>query len=406
MSLPVTAQAGERLFSKGMTALLVAQFISALADNALLFAAIALMKSQRYPDWTIPLLQEFFVIAFILFAPFVGPIADAFPKGRVMLYSNAVRFSGASAMLLGVPPLICYGIVGLGAAAYSPAKFGILRQLVDEKRLIKANSLIEGSTIVAILLGAVLGGQLADLSITWALIFVVACYACAVLINFFIPRLPIVHPLERFDPIALVKDFVAGVKVLFRLPDARFSLLGTSLFWGSGATLRFMLVAWVPVALGIVDNSTAANLSGVVAIGIALGAALAARFITLASVNRVLMFGAICGVLVFALSQASSFYPSVALLIGVGLCGGLFAIPLNALLQEKGHETVGAGHAIAVQNFCENIAMLLMLGAYIVLLRIGLSVPTAGAAVGGILFAGMMLIGASRLWGGLKSRAA
>lgn len=390
------------LFSRGMKALLIAQFVSALADNALLFAAIALMRKQLYPEWTIPLLQEFFVIAFILFAPFVGTIADAFPKGRVMLYSNAIRFVGAVAMLFGVPPLICYGIVGLGAAAYSPAKFGILRQLVDEKRLIKANSLIEGSTIVAILLGAVLGGQLADLSITWALVFVVACYACAMLINFFIPRLPTVHPLERFDPAVLIKDFIAGVKVLFRLPDARFSLLGTSLFWGGGATLRFMLVAWVPVALGIVDNSTAANLSGVVAIGIALGAALAARFITLAKVNRVLMFGAICGVLVFALSQANSFYPSVALLIGVGLCGGLFVIPLNALLQEKGHETVGAGHAIAVQNFCENIAMLLMLGAYIVLLRIGLSVPTAGAAVGGILFAGMMLIGASRLWGGLR----
>lgn len=394
------------LFSTGMNALLVAQFISALADNALLFAAIALMKSQHYPNWSIPLLQEFFVIAFIVFAPFVGPIADAYPKGRVMLYSNAIRLGGASAMLFGVPPLICYGIVGLGAAAYSPAKYGILRQLVAEERLIKANSLIEGSTIVAILLGAVLGGQLADLSITWALVFVAACYAVAMMINFFIPKLPIVHPLDHFDPITLAKDFAAGVKVLLKLPDARFSVLGTSLFWGSGATLRFMLVAWVPVALGVVDNSTAANLSGVVAIGIALGAALAARFITLANIDRVLVFGAISGVLVFALSQANSFYPSVALLIGVGLCGGLFAVPLNALLQEKGHETVGAGHAIAVQNFCENIAMLLMLGAYIALLRVGLSVPTAGAAVGGILFAGMLWIGASRLWGGLKAGAA
>lgn len=397
MNPPSTAPTNQGLFSRGMKALLIAQFISALADNALLFAAIALMKSQFYPDWTIPLLQEFFVIAFILFAPFVGPIADAFPKGRVMLYSNAIRLSGVSAMLFGVPPLICYGIVGLGAAAYSPAKYGILRQLVDSQYLVKANSMVEGSTIVAILIGAVLGGQLADYSVSLALGFVAGCYATAMLVNLFIPRLPVVHPLTSFDPFVLTQDFAQALMRLFRIRDARFSLLGTSLFWGSGATLRFMLVAWVPVALGIQSNSMPANLSGVVAIGIALGAFAAARFVTLENVNRVLLAGIASGVLVMALSHTTDFRTSVGILIGIGLCGGFFAVPLNALLQEKGHETVGAGHAIAVQNFGENLAMLLLLGAYILLIRAGLAVPVAGAAVGGLLLAGMLLLAAGRV---------
>ncbi|HLD08724.1 MAG TPA: MFS transporter, partial [Methylophilaceae bacterium] len=192
-----TAQ--NNLLARGIVAVLVAQFISALADNALLFAAIALLKTQMAPDWQMPLLQEFFVVAFILLAPFVGPFADTWPKGRVMLVANGLKFSGAAAMLSGLHPLLAYSLVGIGAAAYSPAKYGILRELVSADKLVKANSLIEGSTIVAILLGAVLGGLLADYSVSGALTAIAICYLLAAATNLLIPRLAPAHPLKHFS---------------------------------------------------------------------------------------------------------------------------------------------------------------------------------------------------------------
>ncbi len=236
------------LFSRGMIAVLIAQFVSALADNALLFAAIALLKSQSAPNWQIPMLQEFFVIAFILLAPFVGPLADGFAKGRVMLAANCIKFLGATAMFLQVPPLLAYSLVGIGAAAYSPAKYGILSELVTPDKLVKANGLIEGSTIVAILLGAVLGGKLADASTNIALASVCACYLLAAIANLFIPKLAVARPDTTLQPSKLIKEFLVALKTLSYNQDARFSLMGSSIFWGTGATLRLLLVAWVPVA--------------------------------------------------------------------------------------------------------------------------------------------------------------
>ena len=352
------------LFSSAMLAVLTAQFLSAAADNALLFAAIGLIKANGFPDYFESMLQEFFAGAFILLAPFVGPLADAYAKGRVMLVANAIKFLGACAMFLGLHPLLAYGIVGLGAAAYSPAKYGILSELVTPEKLVQANGLMEGSTIVAILLGALLGGWLSDISVHWALGTVAALYAAAALANLRIPKMPAVHPLQSFNLLAIVGDFGRALIQLFRNPDARFAVLGTSLFWGSGSTLRFMLVAWVPVALAIDNNHTAATLNGVVAIGIALGAALAARLVNLKSVNRTLIAGLLLGLGVWVFAGASNLYLAAAMLVFIGACGGFYVVPLNALLQERGHETVGSGHAIAVQNFSEGIAMLVLVGAF------------------------------------------
>ena len=237
------------LFSRGMLAVLVAQFVSALADNALLFAAIALLKSQMAADWQIPMLQEFFVVAFIILAPFVGPFADTWPKGRVMLVANGLKFIGAAAMLAGLHPLLAYGMVGIGAAAYSPAKYGILSELVTADKLVQANSLMEGSTIVAILLGAVLGGLLADHSVSGALTAVAACYLLAAAANLLIPRLAPAHVLEHFSPKVLVKDFMHVLRTLFGNADARFSLIGTGIFWGAGSTLRFLPVSYTHLTL-------------------------------------------------------------------------------------------------------------------------------------------------------------
>jgi LPLT family lysophospholipid transporter-like MFS transporter len=351
------------LLSVGMMALLFAQFLSALADNAILIVAIAIVKSQGLAH-QVPLLQEYFVVPFILLAPFVGQIADAFPKGRVMLFGNLLKFFGALAMVYGVSPLASYALVGVGAAMYSPAKYGILSQMFGASLLVRANGMMEGSTIVAILMGVLMGGWLADHSLSWAFTGVMAAYGLAAFANLFIPHLPAEHVGVKFHPWKLTGKFIASVLMLLRHPDSRFSLLGTSVFWGSGTTLRLLLFAWVPVALLITDNQTPANLMGAVSIGIVLGAGAAGIWITLSKVNRALLGGLLLGPVIFGLAFVHDLTPAVILMIAIGMSGGFFIVPLNALLQERGHETIGAGNALAVQNFVENIAMLLFVGGY------------------------------------------
>ena len=380
-----------------MVAVLIAQFVSALADNALLFAAIALLKTQSAPDWQIPMLQEFFVIAFILMAPFVGPFADGFAKGRVMLVANCIKLLGATAMFLQVPPLLAYGLVGVGAAAYSPAKYGILSELVVSDKLVKANGLIEGSTIVAILLGAVLGGKLADASTNIALLSICGCYVLAVIANTFIPKLPIARPDTKLQLSKLVKEFLAALKTLSFNQDARFSLIGSSIFWGAGSTLRLLLVAWVPVALSINDLSMPANLSGAVAIGIAIGAALAANLVNLKNINRVLPAGLLIGVFIMLFAHTTSLMVAIILLVLVGAAGGFYVVPLNALLQERGHETVGAGNAVAVQNFFENSCMLTLIGLYIVMQKNNVPVITCAFVFGSIILFSISILSFKRL---------
>jgi LPLT family lysophospholipid transporter-like MFS transporter len=380
-----------------MAAVLIAQFLSALADNALLFAAIAMLKTHAAPSWQTPMLQEFFVVAFILLAPFAGPFADAYPKGRVMLISNAMKLVGAAAMLLGLHPLLAYGVVGIGAAAYSPAKYGILGELVSADKLVKANSMMEGSTIVAILLGAVVGGKLAQSSVTLALSAICVCYVLATLANTLIPRLAVAHPLQRFLPGVLVRDFRLALVTLIGDRDARFSLLGTSIFWGTGSTLRLMLVAWVPVALGIADLATPANMSGGVAIGIALGAAGAASFVTLGKVNRTLPAGLLLGALIIAFAHVGNLYAAIALLVMIGACGGFYVVPLNALLQERGHHSVGTGHAVAVQNFFENAAMLSLVGLYVLMDRAGMPVVRSATLFGVVVLTAVCALAVFRL---------
>lgn len=381
-----------KLNSRGMVAVLVAQFLSALADNALLFSAIALLKIQGYAPWVTPLLQEFFVLAYIVLAPFVGPFADSLPKGRVMLYANGIKLFGAGAMIMGAHPLLAYALVGVGAATYSPAKYGILTQLVGPEKLVKANGMMEGSTIVAILLGAVAGGLLADYSVPFTLIAVACCYAVAAVSNLFIPKLPPSHPLTHVNLRLLFSDFWRAVKRLYQMHDTRFSLIGTSVFWGAGSTLRFLLVAWVPVALLLLDNKTPANLSGVVAIGMALGAIIAARYISLTTVNRALWGGIALGLLVFSLGFAHNLNLTMLILVLVGAAGGVFVVPLNALLQARSEATVGSGHAIAVQNFSENLSMLTLIALYTFAIHSGLSVLTIAQGFGLLLTIGFILL--------------
>ena len=390
-----------QLMSRGMTALLIAQFLSAMADNVLFVAAIAMLKAASGGDSLLPLVQVTFVLAFIFFAPYVGPFADAWPKGRVMFRANLIKLTGAALILGGLHPLAGYAIVGLGAAAYSPAKYGILTQLVGEGKLIKANGLLEGSTIAAILLGVMLGGLLADHSSLLAVQVVAGLYLTAAVANLLIPKLAAIKPLVRGEVSRLPREFIHDLKTLLRNPDARFSIFGTSLFWGMGASLRLLLFAWVPIALGMTDNQSPATLMGMVSIGIVLGAGLAAFTVKMSQVNRALMGGLAIGPMLWLLAPIHSFATAGAVLLGIGAAGGFFAIPLNALLQERGHESVGAGRALAVQNFFENLAMLLMAGLYFVAIEAGMSPHTAIVIFGLFVLVGMVLIS----WGRLRKRA-
>ncbi|EBX4838017.1 TPA: lysophospholipid transporter LplT [Salmonella enterica] len=383
------------IWSKGMLSVIVAQFLSAFGDNALLFATLALLKAQFYPDWSQPVLQMVFVGAYILFAPFVGQIADSFAKGRVMMVANGLKLAGAAGICLGVNPFVGYTLVGIGAAAYSPAKYGILGELTTGDKLVKANGMMEASTIAAILLGSVAGGVLADWHVIAALVACALAYAGAVAANLFIPKLVAARPGQSWRLSAMTRSFFSACVVLWRNGETRFSLVGTGLFWGAGVTLRFLLVLWVPVALGITDNATPTYLNAMVAVGIVVGAGAAAKLVTLETVSRCMPAGILIGVVVAILSLQHALLPAYALLLLIGMLGGFFVVPLNALLQERGKKSVGAGNAIAVQNLGENSAMLLMLGLYSLAVLVG--VPAVAIGIGfGVLFA--LAIAALWIW--------
>ncbi|PJG58352.1 lysophospholipid transporter LplT [Aeromonas cavernicola] len=361
------------LLSRGLVAVLLAQFLSAFADNAILVGALKLVMTLTAEKGMDALLQGSFVLPYILLAPFVGLLADALPKGRVMWLANSVKLLSGLAMLavawLGTAEMVSWVIVayvltGIGAALYSPAKYGILVQLCRPAHLVSANGLIEGSTIVAILLGFVVGGLLADVSLLGLLVLVTVCYALAVGLSLLIPRLPVVHPFDGASVITMVRGFASVVLTLFTDRQARISLLGTSLFWGAGSTLRLVLFAWVPFALALTNTSAATNLGGIVSVGIIIGAALAGTLVRLEQAPRALWAGLLIGLPLLFMGWVSTLWQAAALLVAVGVAAGFFVVPLNALLQARGQQSVGAGRAIAVQNFCENLLIAAFVGIH------------------------------------------
>ncbi len=394
---------------RGFYTILAAQFFSALADNALLFAAIALLKQVNAPSWHTPILQQAFILSFIFLAPFVGAFADSMPKGRVMFISNGIKMLGCLAMLAGVNPLLAYGVAGFGAAAYSPAKYGILTEFLPPARLVWANSWMEGLTVAAIILGAVIGGVLitpsvADVMLQWwdiplidtgidtppelAICVVLALYSVAALFNLYIPRVPIEHKSLSRNPLFLIKDFSHCFKLLWKDPLGQVSLAVTTLFWGAGATLRLLVLAWAAVAMHY-SIGDGAKLTAWVAVGIAIGAILAARFVKLEHAVRVIPVGIAMGLVVLMMIPVTSPLLAVLLLIVIGALGGFFVVPMNALLQHRGHLLMGAGRSIAVQNFNENISIFLMLGLYALMESLDFTI-TSTILVFGMLMAGIM----------------
>jgi MFS family permease len=376
--------------SSGFYIIMAAQFFSSLADNALLVAAIALLMQADAPSWLTPYLKFFFVISYVVLAPYVGAFADRLPKGQVMFLANTVKIVGCLAMLWGLDPLAAYAIVGLGAAAYSPAKYGILTEYLPHNKLVVANGWIEGLTVTSIILGTVLGGvliharvsgTLLDLDMPFfetpidtpaeaAIAVIVFIYAVAAAFNL---RVPLTGaPLKPLPahPIDTLTDFVRCVGHLWRDRLGQISLAVTTLFWGAGATLQFIVIEWARAALGF-DLSKAAMLQGVTAVGIALGAVLASLWVALDRSVRVIPLGIAMGLIVIAMNFVGQIWLAVCLLVIIGALAGFFVVPMNALLQHRGHHLVGAGRSIAVQNFNENTSILMMIALYSLLLNFG-----------------------------------
>lgn len=357
----------------GFYVLLVAQFLSALADNALLFAAIALLKEMAAPSWHEPLLLQFFVISYVVLAPFVGSFADAIPKGRVMLIANTIKFIGCIAMILGMPALYAYAIVGVGAATYSPAKYGILTELLPSNKLVSANGWMEGSTVIAIILGAIVGGVLASHNPHIAMLAIAFMYFVAAVFNLFIPKTAKNHALESKSPLYIMRDFYHSFVTLWRDPEGQVSLGVTTLFWGAGATLRLVVIAWAGVALSF-DFEHATQLTAMVALGVTLGSVIAAKKITLENSVKVLPAGIMMGLMVMTMILVSNWLIAAFLLFLIGVLSGFFVVPLNALLQHRGHILIGPGHSIAVQNFNENLGILVLSGAYTLMVKANLHI--------------------------------
>ncbi|HSC81530.1 MAG TPA: lysophospholipid transporter LplT [Chitinolyticbacter sp.] len=368
---------------RGFYLILGAQFLSALADNALFIAALALLRESAAPEWHQSMLLWSFTVSYVVLAPFAGAFADALHKGQVMMLCNGIKILGCVSMLLGAPPILAYALVGFGAAAYSPAKYGLITEYLPHEKLVAANGWLEGATVAAIIFGTVIGGALvgdrmstriadwglelghADWlsSAQFAVLFILAVYFAAAWVNLHIPRLNVQLKPFGVAPIALIREFVHCVARLWRDPQGQLSLAVTTLFWGAGATMRLVVINWAVLWLSF-SLEQATRLVALVAFGTAFGAVLAGRYVPLKRAFAVLPAGVAMGVLVIAMQFVNQTWLAALLMFLVGGLAGFFVVPLNAMLQHRGHLLMGAGHSIAVQNFNENLGILVMVGAH------------------------------------------
>ena len=396
---------------RGFYTIMAAQFFSSLADNALFVTAVELLKTSGAPKWQPAALVPMFALFYVVLAPFVGAFADARPKGQVMFASNAIKIIGCLMMLFGSHPLLAYAIVGLGAAAYSPAQYGILTELLPASKLVKANGWIEGLTISSIILGVLLGGQLVghtvaplllsfdfpiintgiDTAPEAAIAVLILIYVIAAWFNTRIPNTGVeMRPMPR-NKLELLPDFWNCNAALWRDKLGQISLATTTLFWGVSGNLRYIVLAWSAAALGY-STTQASSLVGVVAIGTAVGAVLASMRMRLEHATSVMPLGIAMGVLIVLMNFISNVWLAAPFLILLGGLGGFLVVPMNALLQHRGHNLMGAGRSIAVQNFNEQ-ACILGLGAFYSLSTgMGLSAFGAITAFGLVVIAFMWLI--------------
>jgi LPLT family lysophospholipid transporter-like MFS transporter len=396
--------------NRGFYTIMAAQFFSSLADNALLIAAIALLTVMESPAWMTPLLKLFFVLSYVLLAAFVGAFADSMPKGRVMFITNCIKIVGCSMMFFNVHPLIAYAVVGFGAAAYSPAKYGILTELLPPEKLVAANGWIEGLTVSSIILGTVMGGALVNASVSAALLnfdfplinsgiettaeaalsVIMFTYLVAAIFNLRILDTGARYPHQERNPLKLVEDFAGCFNTLWKDKLGQISLAVTTLFWGAGATLQFIVLKWAEKSLNM-PLDQAAVLQGIFALGVAIGAIAAARYVPLKKSLSVMPLGVAMGLIVTTMTLVDTIWLAYPLLVLVGALAGYFVVPMNALLQHRGHVLMSAGHSIAVQNFNENLSVLTMLVLYAVMVKLNVNINVV-IVLFGLFVAGAMLL--------------
>jgi MFS family permease len=397
---------------RGFYTIMAAQFFSSLADNALFIVAMALLTSMAAPAWMTPLLKWSFAFSYVLLAAFVGALADSFPKGKVMFATNMIKVFGCFLIFLHVHPVIAYGIVGFGAAAYSPAKYGILTELLPPEKLVAANGWIEGLTVASIILGVILGSKLISPNVSTALLaldvslfhslfetateaavcIIMLCYLLAGVFNVFIPDTGARYHHQERHPAKLLRDFTSCSIKLWKDKLGQISLSVTTLFWGAGATLQLIVIEWAKQALHLPLNK-ASELLGIFAIGIALGAVLAARYVPLKKSLSVMYLGIVMGLIITSMTVVTNLWLAYPLLIIIGALAGYFVVPMNALLQHRGHVLMSAGHSIAVQNFNENLSILMVLLMYATMVWLNIDIHLIiiifGLFVASIMFAVM-----------------
>ncbi|CAH0263371.1 Lysophospholipid transporter LplT [Massilia sp. Bi118] len=398
--------------NRGFYTIMAAQFFSSLADNALIFVAIGLLTAMKAPPSLTPLLKLSFVLFYVLLAAFVGAFADSMPKGRVMFIANLIKVFGCSLIFFGVHPLIACAVVGFGAAVYSPAKYGILTELLPAEKLVAANGWIEGLTVMSIILGTVMGGALVsvhggawlmtldfpvletgiDTPVKASLAVLIAVYAVAAVFNLRIPDTGARYEHQERNPVKLIADFAECSATLWKDKLGQISLAVTTLFWGAGASLQLILLEWAKRSLHMpLDKAT--TLIGVLAVGVAVGAAMAAKMIPLRKSLTVIPLGIIMGIVVMSMTLVYSVTIATPLLLLIGLLSGFFVVPMNALLQHRGHVLMSAGHSIAVQNFNENLSILTMMAVYAIMLTLHLDMNVIIILFGFALAGLMYLIG-------------
>ncbi|MGZ8240815.1 MAG: lysophospholipid transporter LplT [Methylobacter sp.] len=378
--------------NKQIYPLLIAQFLSAFADNAILFTVIAMvMQSTQLPSWYVPALQSVFLVAFVVCAPWVGGFADNHAKSRVLIIANLIKAAGAGLLLLNVEPLIAYCVVGVGATVYSPAKYGILPELAGHKFLVKANSWIEGSTILAILLGMIIGAKVADYSLNWALTGTIILFLISAMVTLFLP-------------VNIAKNTASGSKIIefgrqtgqfLITPRSRFAIIGASLFWASAATLRVIIVAWAPLVLLSKNATEIAELTLFLAIGIIAGSAIVPQLIPLEHLRRARIPAYLMALFICVLSLTDSLWPARFTLFFIGITGGMFIVPINAVLQELGQQSIGSGSAVAMQNFFQNLAMLVAVGSYTYAAAHNIDPVMAMLALGSLVFIATFMVSLS-----------
>jgi MFS family permease len=412
----------------GFHVLIAAQFASALADNALLIVTIALLQQQGQPPWLAPLLKFGFMLSYVLFAPFVGPLADAVPKARLMAVMNGVKVIGVFGLLLGWHPVLAFTVVGFGAAAYAPAKYGLLTEIVPPRQLVAANGWVEVSVVCAALLGTVLGGLLVSPwllglaagaegwlpgwaiaagsagpagRLTLSLAALLALYALAGGLNIGVPASGARYPASSIHPLQVLRDFRRANRLLWRDAEGGLSLAVTTIFWGVGATLQFAVLRWAADVLHL-PLDQAAYLQAAVAVGVIAGAAAAAHRVPLERAWRMLPAGVLLGLMIPVVASADRLAWALPWLVAVGVVGGLLVVPLNALLQHRGCTLLSAGRSIAVQGYNENASVLGMLAVYAALLW--LEVPIVPLMWGfGLMIAAVI---AGLMWRERRRRAA